>query len=349
MIMASFASIALYNVLELLLIIFATFKRKSGLYFWSFVVATVSIVPYTLGFLFKFFAVIDIREISLTMIAAGWCGMITGQSVVLYSRLHIVVQDQRILRAVLAMIIVDAVICHVPVLVLLYGANSSNSDPYIKPYSIFEKVQITIFFLQEVIISGLYIWSTWVALKPGGSILAKDLRKAMKHLIYINAAIVLLDLSLLATEYSGHYEIQVMYKAALYSAKLKMEFRILNQLVSLTKAKSPRDWSYEHSSAAHGTANHDLHTFSECDSKGPRMTVLAPDENGRIRPVSVQHTHATVGRTTADFERRYRLGVLDSDTESDLEGRGSMDITSESIDIGTKTISSSWSHTPLTR
>lgn len=119
MIMASFASIALYNVIELTFIIVATFRRKSGLYFWSFVVASSSIVPYTLGLIFKFFAVIDVCIVSLTMIAVGWCGMVTSQSVVLYSRLHLVVQDHRILRAVLGMIITNALICHVPVLVLL--------------------------------------------------------------------------------------------------------------------------------------------------------------------------------------------------------------------------------------
>jgi hypothetical protein len=63
----------------------------------------------------------------------------------------------------------------------------------------------------------------------------------MKHLIWINVLIVLLDLTILATEYSGHYEIQVMYKGALYSVKLKLEFCILNQLVSLTKTTSPRE------------------------------------------------------------------------------------------------------------
>ena len=222
-IMASFASIALYNVMELTVIISATFKRKSGLYFWSFVVATWSIPVYTLGFLFKFFAVIDIRVISLVMISIGWCGMITGQSVVLYSRLHLVVQESRILKWVLTMIIMNAFICHIPIIILLFGANSNSPAPYITPYSIYEKVQITIFFLQEFIISGLYIWYTWNALKPGASVLEHDLRSAMKHLIWINAAIVFLDLTLLATEYSGHYEIQTLYKAALYSAKVCSE------------------------------------------------------------------------------------------------------------------------------
>lgn len=33
-------SVALYNVIELTFIIWAYFKRHSGLYFWSFIVAT---------------------------------------------------------------------------------------------------------------------------------------------------------------------------------------------------------------------------------------------------------------------------------------------------------------------
>jgi hypothetical protein len=35
-----FCSIAVYNVVELTFIIWAYFKRHSGLYFWSFIVAT---------------------------------------------------------------------------------------------------------------------------------------------------------------------------------------------------------------------------------------------------------------------------------------------------------------------
>ena len=38
----AFTAVALYNVIELTFIIFVTFKRKSGLYFISFCVATVS-------------------------------------------------------------------------------------------------------------------------------------------------------------------------------------------------------------------------------------------------------------------------------------------------------------------
>jgi hypothetical protein len=40
----------------------------------------------------------------------GWVLVITGQSVVLYSRLHLIVTDVKILRAVLIMIILNGLI-----------------------------------------------------------------------------------------------------------------------------------------------------------------------------------------------------------------------------------------------
>jgi hypothetical protein len=241
--MAALASIAIYNVVELAFIILTTFKRRRGLYFYSFITATAGIVPYTLGFMSKFFNIIPQTMISITMLVIGWCLMVTGQSLVLYSRLHLVVQNSRTLHFVLAMIMFNAFICHIPIIVLAYGANSNNPGPYITPYSIYEKVQITIFFMQEVIISGIYIYSSANILKPAGNIQARSIRTAMTHLISINVIIVVMDLTLLATEYAGHYEIQVIYKAALYSIKLKMEFRILTQLVALTKSSNPREWS----------------------------------------------------------------------------------------------------------
>jgi hypothetical protein len=144
------------------------------------------------------------------------------------------------------MIITNAIICHIPTSVFAYGANSSYPGPFITPYAIYEKLQITIFFLQEFIISGLYIYSSANILKPSGNIRSGGIRTAMSRLILINAVIVVLDLTVLATEYSGHYAIQVIYKGAVYSIKLKMEFRILTQLVAITKPVwSPREWSQD--------------------------------------------------------------------------------------------------------
>ncbi|KAK5659883.1 hypothetical protein OQA88_13346 [Cercophora sp. LCS_1] len=50
-----FCGVALWNVIELSFIIFATFKCRSCTYFWSFLVASWGITPYAVGFLFNFF------------------------------------------------------------------------------------------------------------------------------------------------------------------------------------------------------------------------------------------------------------------------------------------------------
>lgn len=156
----TFLSIALYNVTELIFIIFATFKRRNGLYFWSFLVATVAIIPYCVGFLIKDLSICDIPGIYVTLICAGWSTMVTGQSLVLYSRLHLVLREGSRLRLVLRMIIFNAAICTPTVIVLASAIHSSHPERFLEAYTITERVQVTIFFVQEFIISGLYVWET---------------------------------------------------------------------------------------------------------------------------------------------------------------------------------------------
>jgi len=47
--MTAFTAIAWYNALEILVLIFFVFKKYSGLYFWSLLITTLSVVPYASG------------------------------------------------------------------------------------------------------------------------------------------------------------------------------------------------------------------------------------------------------------------------------------------------------------
>jgi hypothetical protein len=228
----AFAGIALYNVVELMTLIFATFHRKGGLYFWSLIVATLAILPYTLGLLFKFYTVIPISYISIALIDIGWQGMVMGQSVVLYSRLHLVAPNQNMTRYVLAMIIANWFISNVPTTIFVFMANSPLATLVTKSYSVWERLQLTLYFVQELVISGLYLYEIARVLKPDifewtrfrkdthKQHIPRQLRtvkgqKVMKHLFLVNVIIILLDLSLLVSEFIGHYEIQVLYKVCL--------------------------------------------------------------------------------------------------------------------------------------
>ena len=235
MAIAAFTAVAWYNVAELNIQVFLTFKRHRGLYFWSLLISSYGCVLHALGFLLKFFELIHNDYVSVTIITVGWYAMVTGQAVVLYSRLHLVVREQRILRGILAMIIFDAICFHIPTTILTYGSNSTPAvaRKYTNPFNAMEKIQMTAFCIQEFIISGVYVWSTIRLLKP---VYHGRTRKVMTQLIWINLIIIGMDVCLLAMEYSNIYEIEATLKAMVYSIKLKLEFAVLNQLMTLANS-----------------------------------------------------------------------------------------------------------------
>src|SRR5438034_7612728 len=139
MAIATFTGVAWRNSIELIALVFVVFSRYSGLYFWSLLLsAAVGVIPYSLGFLLKFFQLVDSVWLPLSLITVGWYVMVTGQSVVLYSRLHLVLHNPTTLRRVLYMIIINAVILHVPTTVLTYGSNFANANTavFVRGYGI---------------------------------------------------------------------------------------------------------------------------------------------------------------------------------------------------------------------
>ncbi|KAF5227998.1 hypothetical protein FAUST_11387 [Fusarium austroamericanum] len=227
--------ISLYNVLELNLAIFTTFKTRKSLYFWSFMAATNGIAPHTIGFLLKNLCSSDNFILYISLISVGWVLMVTGQSLVLYSRLHLICWNQFCLRLVLAMIITNVVVMHIPIIILMYGANSSDSNPWVHPYQIYEKIQVTVFFFQELIISALYIKACSSFFGNEGLLHGKGVQRMRRHLLIVNIVIILLDIPILVLEFADFYDFQTAYKTIVYSIKLKLEFHLLNRLVEVAK------------------------------------------------------------------------------------------------------------------
>ena len=122
------SSIAFYNVIELMFLIFVTFKRYSGLYFYSIVASSLGCFLHGMGFLMKFFQLTQYDYFSVTIITIGWYTMVTGQSLVLFARLHLVEMNENLRKRILYIIIIDAIILHIPTTVLTYGSNNRNED-----------------------------------------------------------------------------------------------------------------------------------------------------------------------------------------------------------------------------
>jgi hypothetical protein len=245
----AFIALALYNAVELNVIIFSSFKRRRGLYFWSFLAATNGIIPHNIGFLLKNVLNSHTFGLYITLVSVGWVPMVTGQSLVLYSRLHLIFRNPFWLRMVLAMILTNAFVLHVPIIIIMYGSNSSADNSWAPVYDIYEKVQVTMFCLQELIISGIYIKTCYSFFDTENSLYGDAVRKMRHHLLLINVVVILLDIPILILEYTGLYDLQTAYKSFVYSVKLKMEFRILNQLVDMTRAQNDMDRPFHNSSS----------------------------------------------------------------------------------------------------
>ncbi|KAF2994972.1 hypothetical protein E8E13_003397 [Curvularia kusanoi] len=273
-----FLSVAIYNFLELNVQIFTTFKRRSGLYFWSFTIATWGILFNCVGYLLNHLQITKEGNIYATLILIGWCSMISGQSVVLYSRLHIVMHNTKRLRAVLIMIITNAIWLHIPIIILVYGVNSNNPGPFQGPYAIYEKIQLTVFVLQELIISSLYVYETVNLLKMETTIGNNSSRNILRHLIYVNVLVMLLDCSIVGLEFADQFEIQTSWKPLVYSIKLKLEFSILNRLVELTK--SARSGDSRSASNAPKSNNIALGTMKGNNTTRQRSIALGGDRTG---------------------------------------------------------------------
>ncbi|MCJ1298315.1 hypothetical protein MMC08_001104 [Hypocenomyce scalaris] len=233
MTMAAFTAVAWYNVIELNIQVFMTFKRHRGLYFWSLLISSYGCALHALGFVLKFFVLSAPMWLSVTIITIGWYCMVTGQAVVLYSRLHLVVRERAILRGVLTMIIVDAFCFLIPTTVLTYGENVTTEARFVHAFRPMEPIQMTFFCIQEFIISGIYVYSTIRLLRP---VYHGRTRSVMLQLIWINLIIIGLDILLLTMEYRDNYELEATLKPMVYSIKLKLEFSVLNQLMTLANS-----------------------------------------------------------------------------------------------------------------
>lgn len=96
---------------------------------------------------------------------------------------------------------------------------------------------MTGFTIQELIISGLYLWETRRLLKPHKHFQEAKTREVMLHLVWVNVFIIFLDVALLSTEYANLFTIQTVFKAAIYSIKLRFEFVVLNQLMEIVRGR----------------------------------------------------------------------------------------------------------------
>ncbi|OQE10699.1 hypothetical protein PENFLA_c081G10136 [Penicillium flavigenum] len=272
MVIAGLFALACWNVLQILVSIFNIFKRRRGLYFWSMVIATLGILVHALSTFLRYFALAPNFPMCV-LICISWYSMVTGQSVVLYSRLHLVTNYDSYSRWVLGMIIFNFCVLHIPTTVLFLGVNL-DVESFVRPFDIYERVQLAGFAAQETIISGLYIWETMTSLKPVLAMKGRRGQIVVTNLIIVNTLVVLLDATLLATEYTNHFDVQTTLKPVVYSIKLMLEFTVLNSLLLVIRTNPSVIEDVEQ-------LHNDLHIDTEWSGKNSNNTAVFLGDPGK--------------------------------------------------------------------
>lgn len=233
-IIGCFVGIAWYNSIELVGLCFLTFKRYRGCYFLSLLIASISIIPFALGYIIILFVSFS-NYFALVLLDVAWWGMVTGQSLVLWSRLHLIVSNRKVLRATLGMIIIDAILLHPTGPVLEIGSHATQSRRFTTAFSIFERIQLVVFSVQETILSTIYAWKAvqLLKLRPKGRN-----KSILIQLLITNLVMIIMDVAIISLQYTGLFTIHVTFKAMVYSVKLKLEYAILGQLVRISSTRS---------------------------------------------------------------------------------------------------------------
>lgn len=174
--------------------------------------------------------------------------MLVCQSLVLYSRLGLIVRNTKIIDGIKWMIIVDSIVLCIPVVILDFGSTYSGTRSFSEGYYYVEQIQLTWFTVQELIISGVYVWKTLAMLR----VISKEHTRSMIfQLLIINIVIICMDvcycyisimisanisqIALITLQFLHFQLYQEAIKAFVYSVKLKLEIHILSKLVNVVQ------------------------------------------------------------------------------------------------------------------
>ena len=245
--------IAFFSSIEILGSVLFAFRKYKGRYIYCMLIASLGILVYSIFNFTLLYALLN-PYVSVACGSIGWIFMVTGQALVLHSRLHLIVKNRTKVKWVLIMICTNAICVHLAQTGLALKVNLSFSHPSTTttnkahqavemhmqgkgkytPWIWGTKISTTVFTLQDFLISSLYIFESHHVMQAGSTLRGKTCRLVMHHLILANIFIISLDALQLAFEWTELYTIYPASKPVLYALKLKLAFRVLNNLTDFT-------------------------------------------------------------------------------------------------------------------
>ncbi|KAL1795383.1 hypothetical protein ACET3X_007199 [Alternaria dauci] len=241
----TFGCLAIWSTLTLTIRLFTTLKKRSGVYFYSILVATWGLTIRQVGNFIQRYAQRCPWQVGFTMQQIGWAGMITGFSMVLYSRLTVIMQSHKARRTLLGMIIFNGLVWHTVMTTVLAGkktmksaGNASGTRAWQHVEDRVEKIQVVTFALQDIILSYFYLRAAYQYLK-GRFTKSSKTRSVMCLLLLVQLVAISIDAAIVYMDCAGYLQLKFIVFSFAYAVKLELEFVALNQLVELSRMGMP--------------------------------------------------------------------------------------------------------------
>lgn len=190
----------------------------------------------SIGIILKFLAPHkNIWILYTLLLTIGWSTYSLAQLLVLYSRLHLVNQRTRVQRFVFGISISTVFISTIPTWIVVFQAWNPNpkiSSVWSPREAIVERYNQIVYTVVELIISGIYIGSLLGVLHSPTKSSVRQ-RRVMHDLIYVNIIVVALDIASVIMVYLNQVGLSHPIQTFSYAFKIRLEFVVLNQLMSV--------------------------------------------------------------------------------------------------------------------
>ncbi|KAL8895191.1 MAG: hypothetical protein Q9192_003789 [Flavoplaca navasiana] len=240
---AAFVGMTFLLVLEINIEILRLFKRRTGLYYWAITIGSCTCALNNLGLVLKNLTpgVRSIWPLYTLLVSVGWAMYTVAQLTILYSRLHLVSESQRLQRGVLMMILIASPIIIISDWVVVwpaYNPDKSMTSEWSPRLAIVERFAQLGFTTVEVIISGIYVYCLTHLLRDKSSVRQ---RRVMVDLIYVLIVVISLDLINIVLVFVNRIGLSHPIQTFSYALKLRLEFIVLNQLMAVAARGMQRE------------------------------------------------------------------------------------------------------------
>lgn len=171
---------------------------------------------------------------SLTISQVGWIFMVSGFATVLWSRLGFIMENDKLRKYLLWMIIFNGVVWHTCMTTISAAVNAYRRDKspagqaaleaWTRPQKVCERIQIVFFCGQEILISSLYILAAYRYLRSRAC--HETHRKKVKDIMFLllgtQFVVIVIDLALILIDFLGYLRLKGFIHSFIYCVKLEV-------------------------------------------------------------------------------------------------------------------------------